>query len=70
MSAGKNAIPLIEGNKKWKDTLPGFICNCGHSGKGHELLCEGDELLCGVLCARLLDGFGIRREENKCIKSF
>ncbi|KKM17255.1 hypothetical protein LCGC14_1677560 [marine sediment metagenome] len=43
MSAGKNAIPLIEGNKKWKDKLPGFICNCGYSGKGHELLCEDDD---------------------------
>jgi len=43
MSAGENAIPLIEENKNWRDQLPGFTCSCGYSGKGHELLCEEDE---------------------------
>lgn len=43
MSAGKNAIPLIEENPKWKDSLPFFTCSgCGYQGKGHELLCEED----------------------------
>ena len=43
MSAGKNAIPLIEENPNWKDDLPSFTCNgCGYTGKGHELLCEED----------------------------
>lgn len=44
MSAGKDAIPLIEENPAWKDKLPGFICNgCGTRGKGHDLLCEEDD---------------------------
>ena len=47
MSAGPEAIPLIDENPIWIDELPFFTClNCGYQGIGHELLCEeGDTTL-------------------------